>query len=327
MDNKNDVTQVVKAIKELEELLASNAITQDDFDMMKAEILSGLVAKKEAEEAARLEEEKRKAEEIKRKVEEAKLAAEREVERKRIEEQMRIKREKQEKTAKKACLIGVPILLLVLIFASVVYYYVTVGDGETITFGSYEQDADNSNGKEPIEWRVLDVKNGKALLISRYALDCQPYNEEYKSVTWETCTLRRWLNSSFYNDAFSINEQSKILNVVVTADANPDYSTNPGSDTKDKIFLLSIDEVESYFSSDSDRMCAPTQYAINQGVRDSDEYRVDCKAACYWWLRSPGDDSNNAASVSSSGNVASSGNDVDSSYNGVRPALWINLES
>ena len=281
MDNKNDVTQVVKTIKELEELLASNAITQDDFDMMKAEILSGLVAKKEAEEAAHLEEEKRKAEEIKRKVEEAKLAAEREVERKRIEEQMRIKREKQEKTAKKACLIGVPILLLVLIFASVVYDYVTVSVGETITFGSYEQDADTSNGKEPIEWRVLDKKNDKALVISKYALDCQPYNETYADVTWETCTLRRLLNSDFVDEAFSAEEQEEIAITTVTADANPDYDTDPGNDTKDKIFLLSIDEVESYFSSDSDRMCAPTQYAISQGVWASDKYRVDGKAACY----------------------------------------------
>ena len=211
----------------------------------------------------------------------------------------------------------------------------SIRTGDTISFGSYWQNS--SEYKEPIEWRVLDVKNGKALLISKYALDCQPYNEEYKSVTWETCTLRRWLNSSFYNDAFSINEQPKISDVVVTADANSKFDTDPGNNTKDKIFLLSIDEVNKYFSSIKtdqdgnwcivDRMCAPTQYAINQGVWASSRYKVDGKAACYWWLRSPGGHSDRAARVCNYGYVDSGGYGVDFSGGGVRPALWINLQS
>ncbi|MBP3696995.1 MAG: hypothetical protein J6J45_05560, partial [Clostridia bacterium] len=66
--------------------------------------------------------------------------------------------------------------------------------GDYITFGSYEQDNDLSNGKEPIEWLVLDKQDGKVLVISKYALDAKPYNDEYVDVTWETCTLRSWLN-------------------------------------------------------------------------------------------------------------------------------------
>ena len=48
--------------------------------------------------------------------------------------------------------------------------------GSTVTFGSYEQDNDTSNGKEPLEWIVLSYQDGKSLLISKYGLDCQPYN-------------------------------------------------------------------------------------------------------------------------------------------------------
>ena len=46
-----------------------------------------------------------------------------------------------------------------------------------VTFGHYEQDNDLTNGKEPIEWRVLKEEGGEVMLITRYALDAKPYNE------------------------------------------------------------------------------------------------------------------------------------------------------
>ena len=39
--------------------------------------------------------------------------------------------------------------------------------GCLVEFGAYEQDNNLKNGKEPIEWMVLDVKNGEALLRSK----------------------------------------------------------------------------------------------------------------------------------------------------------------
>ncbi|MDY6017558.1 MAG: TIR domain-containing protein, partial [Oscillospiraceae bacterium] len=73
--------------------------------------------------------------------------------------------------------------------------------GDYVFFGAYEQDNSASNGKEHIEWLVLEVKDGKALVISKYALDCKQYNTNYTDVTWEACTLRRWLNNDFINAA------------------------------------------------------------------------------------------------------------------------------
>lgn len=77
--------------------------------------------------------------------------------------------------------------------------------GSIVTFGAYEQDNNTGNGKEAIEWLVLDydAANNRALVISLYALDCKPYNTEKKNVTWEKCTLRAWLNNEFIQAAFS----------------------------------------------------------------------------------------------------------------------------
>ena len=55
--------------------------------------------------------------------------------------------------------------------------------GDIITFGSYEQD--DQPGADPVEWQVLGVENGRALLISRYILAAKPYNEEKTDSTWE----------------------------------------------------------------------------------------------------------------------------------------------
>ena len=139
-------------------------------------------------------------------------------------------------------------------------------------------------------------------------------------VTWETCSLRKWLNGPFLNAAFSTEEQAQIQSTIVSADKNPKYSTNPGNATTDKVFLLSINEVEKYFSSDEDRKCVPTEYAIAQGAAwTPDSY------TCCWWLRSPGEYQSDAAGVISVGSVYYSGVRVDDDAGCVRPALWIDF--
>ncbi len=200
--------------------------------------------------------------------------------------------------------------------------------GDYVWFGSYEQDNDTSNGKEDIEWLVLDKQDNKLLLLSRYGLDAQPYNTEWTDITWENCTLRKWLNNDFINAAFSADEKAMIPTVTVSADKNPDYSTNPGNSTSDNVFLLSITEAEKYFSDDDARMCAPTDYAIARGAWQNDNYKtVDGLSTCWWWLRSPGGSQNSAASVNRDGDVSELGSFVNIDIGAVRPALWINLES
>ena len=202
-----------------------------------------------------------------------------------------------------------------------------VSVGSTIKFGSYEQDNNTSNGKEEIEWIVLAKEGNKVLVISKYALDCQQYNTSRTDVTWETCTLRTWLNDAFYKAAFDTDHRKMIISSTVTADKNPAYNTSPGNNTTDNVFLLSITEVNKYFSSDEARKCAPTDYAIAQGAWTNDSYKTDGRATCWWWLRSPGNNSDVAAYVSTDGSVYYHGCLVDYGNGPVRPALWINLGS
>lgn len=193
--------------------------------------------------------------------------------------------------------------------------------GSYINFGAYEQDNNTSNGKEDVDWLVLEVKDGKALVISKYALDCQPYNTSYTDVTWEACTLRRWLNNDFINAAFSAEEKAIIPTVTVSSDKNPEYSTNSGNATQDQVFLLSITEANKYFSSYSARQCEPTDYAVANGAWEG------YNGNCWWWLRSPGDTQNYAATVGIGGGVGERDIYVNSDIYAVRPALWINLYS
>ncbi len=191
--------------------------------------------------------------------------------------------------------------------------------GDYVKFGSYEQDNNTSNGKEDIEWLVLDVQDGRVLVISKYGLDAKRYNEEIAEVTWETCTLRKWLNNEFINTAFTSEEKSKIPTVTVSADANPSYSTDPGNATQDKVYLLSINEANKYFSSDAERECEPTNYAV-ANVADVNRDIVNCS----WWLRSPRDCQYDAAIVGN-GSVHDHGYDIGMDCVAVRPAMWITV--
>ena len=206
--------------------------------------------------------------------------------------------------------------------------------GNYVTFGEYPQTAAGED-MTPIEWLILARYGNKALLISRYGLDAQPYNTDFTDVTWETCTLRTWLNGTFYNKAFSSAEQAAILTTDVDNSKNQCYSgwsTNGGKNTQDKVFLLSYAEANKYFgvtynnSSNTKSRVAPTAYAIAQGAGKNSSYKtVDGIDAGWWWLRSPGPYPDRAAYVLTDGSLHYSGVRGDSGS--VRPALWVNIES
>ena len=211
------------------------------------------------------------------------------------------------------------------IYPAATFIPVIRGKTNTFKFGRYI----TKKGRQPesIEWQVLAREAGRMLVISKYALDCQEYNTSYTNVTWETCSLRKWLNGTFLSAAFSSEEQSSIISSTVTADKNPSHRTSPGNNTTDKVFLLSITEANKYFGSDKARRCAPTDYAIAQEAYTSGNYSTGGRATCWWWLRSPGSYSMHAAYVNYDGSVGHGGHGVFSHSGAVRPALWINLGS
>lgn len=201
--------------------------------------------------------------------------------------------------------------------------------GSYVTFGAYEQDNNKSNGKEDVKWLVLAKDGNKVLVISKYALDCQPYHTSNTNVTWETCSLRKWLNGTFINNAFSAEEQEMIPNVTVSADKDPnsDWSTDPGNSTHDKVFLLSLTEAYQYCTSDESSKCAPTDYAIAQGAYTNDKDKDGGRTNCWWWLRSPGIDQNKALVIKKTVGFSQASSEFTTITYAVRPALWITLYS
>lgn len=225
-------------------------------------------------------------------------------------------------------------------------------EGKYFTLGRYEQDNKPGNGPEPIQWMVLARDGDRVLVISRYILDCVRYDEEYRRVTWETCTLRAWLNGEFLDSAFDADEQLLIPTTHVTADPNPDFAVDPGEDTEDKLFLLSIPEAEAYFHPDpyviplantgdfklvekvlakyeanpSTLYCKPTAYAAARGnIPRGGAF----KGAADWWLRAPGMRASSAATADPYGLFDTWGHlvncDGGTRLPGVRPAMWIDL--
>ena len=191
--------------------------------------------------------------------------------------------------------------------------------GETIEFGNYPQDKDGT--EKPIEWIVMKNEGNQVLLLSKYVLDAKPYNEELEEVTWETSDIRKWLNNEFYTTAFNKTEKAKIQTSLIKNEDNSEYGTSGENDTEDKVFLLSEKEAETLFSNDEEKIAKATEYAEKSGVYVNEEKAV------LWWLRSPGNRSDYAAVVDGYGWVDRSGDYVFHSYDGVRPALHLNLQS
>ena len=221
------------------------------------------------------------------------------------------------------------------------------GQADNIYFGTYQQSSDGSvdYNTDPIKWRVLENANGQLFLLSDQNLDVFQYHTDNESVTWETSTMRSWLNGysaeqntggssgtdytsdNFIGAAFSEKEQKAIAETEVVNDDNPTYGTEGGENTNDKIFLLSIAEAQnsSYFADDNSRIATNTAYVADGGKIDGGMLGVG--EADNWWLRSPGVDDDIAAYVNDNGGVRSFGPNVDFVITAVRPAFNLDLTS
>lgn len=198
--------------------------------------------------------------------------------------------------------------------------------GDEVIFGRYEQDDHPDNGPEPIRWLVLDRIEDRLLLLSVAALDGKPYlTESFDPVTWENCTLRSWLNSSFYETAFEDTEQALI---PVALNKNSDQSavgTEGCADTRDRVFLLSETEASIYFGNDLDQDSIGKAFASEYATHQSIE--VESEGAVSWWLCSPGVYPYSAQFVDQQGKPYLSGANTDIDYQfAVRPAVWLDLK-
>ena len=201
--------------------------------------------------------------------------------------------------------------------------------GSIIPFGGYD-------------WRILDIQNHTALVITEDIIELRAYNDVYKDTTWSDCELRRYLNSEFYG-SFNQADRSRIIPVMNENPDNQWYGSKGGEDTKDAIFLLSVEEaVCRYFGDSSGKLYHPGR---NQRYWFQRKDENNCRRTAtfegyewWWWLRSPGRNNVKAVYVHGDGNIGIQGNNIfmcnisscfhpssGDNRGGVRPALWLML--
>ena len=231
-----------------------------------------------------------------------------------------------------------------------------------VELGRYPSETDGS--PRNIEWLVIGKEaDGSMVLISKYGLDCLPYHGKRDSVTWETSDIRKWLNTEFLINAFTKEEQAMLVETVLKNEDNVgqfteadveyvkkwkaeepvieglkelvndkehnSWNTPGGNDTTDKVWLLSISDLEKYgFDTDQSRMVKPLPL-----VRDRlgnicgnlydvcDELNVADNYA--WWLRSPGFMNSTATDVWYDGDIDHDGLNVENGLVAIRPVIKI----
>ena len=240
--------------------------------------------------------------------------------------------------------------------------------GEDAThYSSNEEGQYNWNGNyktyhyfkyEPIKWRVLNRNGNDAFLLADVALDDQKYNTNYEDVdvTWETSSMRSWLNGygasvnqsktdyskkNFINSAFTSTQKNAIKTTSVVNNNNINYGTTGGNNTSDQVFLLSTSEVYNTDTAagygfvknnidDEARRSRCSTYAHAMGTwryYDTDAEYTKYNGNVYWRLRSS---SWCSASYVDYGYGLFEYIDVDEpsfSLCGMRPALHLNLSS
>lgn len=195
----------------------------------------------------------------------------------------------------------------------------------------------------PITWYVLDESDGKIMLVAKSNVDARKFNETLEDTNWGVSTLRNWLNgmgdykgenTSFYNSAFTAEEQSVILTQDITTASNPKYNTSGGDAVKDRVTILSIEDLdkssswsEKSFAPDKDgdvslRACGNTAYALFKGAADEASYAL--RSSSWQWLRNMGSYAQNAALITESGLTLEAGYVVTFNQVGVRPVIVLN---
>ena len=193
------------------------------------------------------------------------------------------------------------------------------GEGETVAFGTYETDGDEENGAEPLQWLVLSNRDDMVTLIAQQSVAGMRFHFNNGETSWAECSLRSWLNGTFFTTAFDQNEADFVCKNYIATPANPDFPSAPGEATVDKVYLLSLNEALTYFKKAGDRKltCTPASYP--------DTYTDDSDNCC-WWLRTSGARLESAVGVDASGQVMTVGYDCyKNDQIGVRPVISVDI--
>lgn len=189
-----------------------------------------------------------------------------------------------------------------------------------VFLGRYPQDA---SGKVlPLEWDVISRQENHVLLTTRRVINQMRYAPELEQTPWKDSQIRSYLNGEFLENCFTAEERALILEQELENIGCETYHT-PGSETTvDRVFLPSIEEIRQYSTYDPDRIAKPTAYAKGKGV-----FCDRTTGGAYWWLRSNGGNMINASIVNFKGYLFEYGFYVNSDRYGIRPCIWVEIES
>ena len=222
--------------------------------------------------------------------------------------------------------------------------------GDIVQMGTYEQDGDPET-EDPICWDVLDKDGDAVLLISHDVIAYQRFSDSRKCVIWEDSEIRTWLNQEFYAEAFDDEEQASIRETTLENPSTVGFAAHvdPSGDvqvresrpdTKDKIFLLNWKEAEQYYGNrltDASVLGRRPSRAVLQkrkaiftdliieelpAMYPYSRHLPDGTERLSWMLRSTGMRDYNILVIGYEGKWDQ---DYPDSYNGVRPAMWVNV--
>ncbi|MBQ2809593.1 MAG: hypothetical protein IJF11_01735 [Clostridia bacterium] len=189
-------------------------------------------------------------------------------------------------------------------------------EGNTVLFGKYEQDL-TVDGKETLDWVIVQKDQNKALIVSKKAIEATPYG--VSGTKWSNSALRNWLNSNFIDENFTTTEKRFLLNQITTTiykDAEGNETVNISDD---RAIILSENELNRFFSSEEERCALGTDYLKSKGV-----YVNQDNGMTHYWLRSA-TTNGNIKYVNGSGGINQDGKSP-MQITSVRPAVWIDLD-
>lgn len=214
------------------------------------------------------------------------------------------------KNSRKITIIAITALIIILVCCAVSFSApkeMILNVGSSIEFGSFEQNADK-DGAESIQWLVAGEKDGKYLLVSKYCLEARAYDDsEDASQSWESSSLREYLNGQFFETAFNEKEQGMIAEAELV---NSFEEVENGTEaTMDKVFILSSEEISEFLGDDKEVLTA--------------HFADDEQGLCWWWVRTPGYIDTYVSVIKTNGVFYSRGDSAINPLGGVRPAIWI----
>ncbi len=192
-----------------------------------------------------------------------------------------------------------------------------------------------------IDWIILEKTEKSALIITADIIGQRGFSDLNRETFWSDSSMRTFLNDEFLS-SFTKSDLARIIQVQNQNSDNPWYDTNAGPDTRDSVFLLSIEEaVCKYFGNSSANLKNPSpkqRYWFQKKDANNPKRIAQYRGSSWWWwLRTPGRDNTRMAYIHGDGHLGIQGNGVlnyrskfthpetGKNFGGIRPALRLAL--